>query len=314
MCANPAKINEFFDQYEKVLKEIGITFPENIWNCDESGVQDIPKDGTYVIGATGEKTYVQVSKEQGETTTVLTYANAAGQVMAPMVIFKGKKIAPEWKTQAPRDVTVKCSDSGYINKELFFEYAQNWVAWVKKLNKKNECKKHLLLLDAHSSHIYNFGFLQLMVENNIAVLAIPAHTSHVTQPLDSAPFANFKIYWNRNLAEYLYYNIGCAMPKQDFWIPFLESWRKAMTPPIIASGFRKTGAFPVNRNAVKMTDLGPSSVTDNIAHMAGKTTNCCVALLSVHSVIILLQIKKQFDVSVLIVDLMFRFSLQLPHL
>lgn len=272
MCANPAKMGSFFDQYEKVLREMGIDSPDNIWNCDESGVQDIPKDGTYVIGATGEKTFTQVSKEQGETTTVLTYANAAGKVMPPLVIFKGKKIAPEWTTGAPRDATVRCSDTGYINKELFHEYATKWAAYVKKLNRNLDCKKHLLLLDSHKSHIYNYEFLKLMMDNNIAVLAIPAHTSHVVQPLDSSPFANFKTSWNQNLAEYLYYNIGCAMPKQDFWIPFLNAWRKAMTVPVVAAGFRKTGIYPVNRNAVKLSDLGPSSVTDNIAQLAGKTT------------------------------------------
>ena len=42
-----------------------------------------------------------------------------------------------------------------------------------------------------------------MVANNIEVLAIPGHTSHILQPLDSTPFANFKTAWIQNLSQYL---------------------------------------------------------------------------------------------------------------
>ena len=52
-----------------------------------------------------------------------------------------------------------------------------------------------------------------MVANKIEVLAIPGHTSHVLQPLDSTPFANFKTNWNINLKEYLFQNTGVGMPK-----------------------------------------------------------------------------------------------------
>ena len=47
-----------------------------------------------------------------------------------------------------------------------------------------------------------------MVANNIKVLAIPGHTSHVLQPLDSTPFANLKMVWNQNLSQYFATNVG----------------------------------------------------------------------------------------------------------
>ena len=65
-------------------------------------------------------------------------------------------------------------------------------------------RPHLLLLDAHKSHVYNIHFLKLMLEFIIGVLAIPSHTSHKIQPLDNAPFVNFKTYWNENLLEYFF--------------------------------------------------------------------------------------------------------------
>ena len=53
-------------------------------------------------------------------------------------------------------------------------------------------QKHLLIVDSHKSHVYNVAFFEEMLENNIHVLAIPPHTSHIVQALDSTPFAQFK--------------------------------------------------------------------------------------------------------------------------
>ena len=108
-----------------------------------------------------------------------------------------------------------------------------------------------------------------MVANKIEVLAIPGHTSHILQPLNLTPFANFKTNWNIQLREYLFQNVGMGMPKHDFWIPFVPAWRKSLTVPAIQSGFCKMGIFPVNRNVIKISDLGPGGATDNLANLQG---------------------------------------------
>ena len=41
MCANPAVIKKFFNQYQSELQCLNITDPKQIWNVDESGCQDI---------------------------------------------------------------------------------------------------------------------------------------------------------------------------------------------------------------------------------------------------------------------------------
>ena len=82
-----------------------------------------------------------------------------------------------------------------------------------------------------------------MVHNNIEVMAIPVHTSHVMQPLYSMPFANFKMNWNQNLIDYLFTSVDCNMPKQEFLIIIWPAWKKSMTTAIIKSGFNRTGIF-----------------------------------------------------------------------
>ena len=71
-----------------------------IWNCDESGIQDVPKEKD-VPGITGEKTNNVTSKEQGETSTILTFVNAVGVAFLPIVIHKGGKVSDMWKYGTP---------------------------------------------------------------------------------------------------------------------------------------------------------------------------------------------------------------------
>ena len=225
MCANPAVINKFFDQYQSDLQRLNITDPNQIWNVDESGCQDVPKE-ELVVGETGIPASAIVGKEQGETSTVLTFVSADGSCVPPMVIHKGEKIMESWLADKPVGVTLRTSETGWINKPLFLKYATRWVCWLKSWRYLN--RPHILLLDAHKSHVYNIRFIKLMEEFNIHVLAIPAHTSHLTQPLDKTPFATLKSAWNEYLTNYLFEHAGCGMPKMDFFSVFWPAWKCAM--------------------------------------------------------------------------------------
>ena len=244
-----------------------IDSPRQIWNCNESGCPDVPKERD-VVGETGIPASQVVSKEQGENTTVLIFANAMGQVVPPIVIHKGSKVMDTWTLDAPVGVMVRASQKGWINRNIFLEYATRLVRWLKSW--KLFDRPHILLLDAHKSHVYNIRFIKLMIEFNIHVLAIPAHTSHLTQPLDDAPFANLKTQWNANLLAYLFDNVGCGMPKSDFFYVFWPAWHQAMTVANVQAGFRETGIFPVNRHKIHPALLGPSQTRDNVANAQGK--------------------------------------------
>ena len=89
-------------------------------------------------------------------------------------------------------------------------------------------KRHLLLMDSHSLHTFNYQFLKLMNDNKIVVLAFPAHTTHVMQPLDDVPFAQLKMAWYE--AMWLHVRSVCAkkLSKGDFFKIFVPCWKKAI--------------------------------------------------------------------------------------
>ena len=220
MGANPEVVRKFFDQLEQVLSDLNIVNPQQIWNCDESGCQDVPKEDE-VIGETGVPQYYTVPKEQGETSTILTFANAAGLAVPPLIIHKGGKVSDTWCINCPVGVMVQASPKGWINQNIFFKYTFRWIRFMKTHGLLG--KWHLLLLDAHKSHINNIRFIKICKQFNIDVLAIPSHTSHIIQPLDSVPFANLKTAWNEELTDYLFHSVGLGFSKMEFFEVFIPA-------------------------------------------------------------------------------------------
>jgi len=166
----------------------------------------------------------------------------------PMVIHKGQRVNSEWCQFSRRGVTVRCSDTGYIKAHLFDEYARIFVKFLRDNGLLTNEKKHIVLLDGHNSHIFNLDFIDFMIANGIEVLAIPAHTSHVIQPLDGAPFANVKKAWYDELDEYNRRASGRALPKSQWFNVFTPAWMAGMTKEFIQAGFKMTGMVPLDRS------------------------------------------------------------------
>ena len=89
-----------------------------------------------------------------------------------------------------------------------------------------------------------------MRANGIEVLTIPPQTSHVLQPLNSVPFAQFKKNWEKNLHRYNTTHSGRSLNKINFWEVFCPSWNQAMTTKNIMAGFRGTGIYPYDLLAI----------------------------------------------------------------
>lgn len=274
--SNPIIIHDWFDRYTDFLNELGVDSPYQIWNGDETGLQNVPKERE-VVGVTGHQAYQQVSAEQGELSTTLVFVNAVGEYIPPMVIHKGKRINQDWYEDKPREVMLRVSPTGYIKKDLFWHYGVRFTLWLNQKGRLN--KPQVLLLDSHSSHTYNYDFMSMMKQHGIHVFAMPPHTSHILQPLDSTPFGRFKQIWQRNLLKFNFKNTAQVLSKKDYWKVYWPTFTEAMTVSYIQSGFRETGIFPPNRNAIPKEKLLPSIVTDSKLQ-SGFIFSCLIGLAS----------------------------------
>ena len=89
MGANPTVIRNWFKLLKDVEDTAGIISPDQIWSGDETGIQNVPKE-VKVLGMKHNRTFQQVSSEQGETSTILSFVSAGGKVCPPLVIHKGQ--------------------------------------------------------------------------------------------------------------------------------------------------------------------------------------------------------------------------------
>ena len=213
-----------------------------------------------MLGMKHIRTFQQVSSEQGETSTVLSFVSAGGKVCPPLVIHKGQRVQETWRLKAPGDIQLSATTKGYITKSRFHQYGVHFIKYLKKEGLAN--KKNLLIVDGHKSHLYNLPFYEAMRANGIEVLTIPPHTSHVLQPVDSVPFAQFKKNWEKNLRRYNTTHSGRLLNKIDFWEVFSPSLNQAMTTKNIMAGFRSTGIYPYDPLAIPPSSMAPSEVTD----------------------------------------------------
>ena len=120
----------------------------------------------------------------------------------------------------------------------------------------------ILLLDQHSSHLFNLHFMEYMKAHNVEVYAFPPHTTHLLQPLDDTIFANFKNAYNARLLEMNFAKAGTKMNKYDFFKVFVPAFTSSMTYQSITKGFSNTGIYPYNPRTKKLKQVIPSHIFD----------------------------------------------------
>ena len=108
---------------------------------------------------------------------ILACANAMGNMLPSIVIFKGERFNHDWVKGEIPNTLYGISPNGWIDQELFTE-------WLQKLFIPNiPSTRPVLLLDSHSSH-FNPKAIRIAAEANIIIFRLPPHTTHVAQPLD----------------------------------------------------------------------------------------------------------------------------------
>ena len=197
--AYPTQVGNFFNHYRRWIHQWGLECqPNHIWNVDKCGIGDVPQTQK-VIGLVGERPFQTVSGEKPVNTTLLTYVSTGGLHIPPMVIFKASRVKPEWREYAPSSYAVHASESEYISIELFADYGEKFVKFLRESNLMTPGIKHVVLLDLHKSHLFNMEYMQA---NNIEVCSFPPHCTHILQPLDELPYAMLKRKFQKELISF----------------------------------------------------------------------------------------------------------------
>ena len=139
-----------------------------------------------------------------------------------------------------------------------------FVNYVKKLK-----KPVLLIYDGHGSHL-TYNTVKLAMDNEIIIFCLPPNCSHAQQPLDVGVFSPMKKVWRDILKNWYRESRLQNVTKASF--PFLlKKMFEKIKPQNAVSGFKGTGLYPLNKNAISHRIL----ITEKIdqEQIPGSSTN-----------------------------------------
>jgi hypothetical protein len=96
------------------------------------------------------------------------------------------------------------------------------------------------------------------MEENIHIIALPPHTTHLLQPLDKAVFGPLNRAYNEMCSEFLNENPLNQVNKWTFPGLFQKSWDMAVTSSNIKAGFKSCGIYPFDETVIPDRAFCPS--------------------------------------------------------
>ena len=171
-------------------------------------------------------------------------------MLAPFIIYKGKNHLSGWyqEDNIPPDWTFGVSDNGWTTNKLGLDWLRHFDKHTKK---RNVGGYRLLILDDHESHD-SLEFTTYCKENNIVILCMPAHSSHLLQPLDVGVFSPLKKAYGRQVEKLMRNRIN-HITKLEFLPIFRAAYFEAITESNARGGFRGVGLVPFDPNVVIST-------------------------------------------------------------
>jgi hypothetical protein len=232
---------------ENTIAKYGID-ASDIYNFDETGfIMGVILTGMVVTSAEKNSNAKLAQHGNREWVTVIQGVSSEGWCVPPFVVVAGKNHLSTWYQDSPlpQDWVIATTDNGWTTNEIGIE-------WIKHFDKHSKSRitgdYRLLILDRHESH-HSADFEVYCKENKIITLCMPAHSSHILQPLDVGCFSPLKQAFGRQIEKKM--RAGTShISKEDFFPAFYAAFQESMTEKNIRGGFRGAGLVPLNPESV----------------------------------------------------------------
>jgi len=244
---DPKIIGEWFDLVRNFKAKHGI-LDDDTYNHDETGfLMGMIAAQLVVTGSERRNRPRAIQPGDREWVTTIVGINASGWAIPPYIIFAGKLHLSTWYegNDIPSDWVIALSDNGWTTDLLGLDWLKHFDAHTKARTKGTH---RLLILDGHGSHA-TVEFESYCKGNNILTLCMPAHTSHLLQPLDVGCFGPLKKAYGRQIDQLMRNHIS-HVTKLEFLPAFRAAFDAAITLDNIRGAFRGAGLIPFNPEGV----------------------------------------------------------------
>ena len=261
-ASDPNIIYGYYDSIESEMKRLKIKDrPECIWNIDETSLFIDPRN-IKVVAPKGVKASRTTATSGREATSIMAGISAAGECLAPLIIFKGKNIQSTWRgLHSYPNTQYAVSENGWMMSDIF-------ISWFDLFCKQQTQRPLLLVYDGHSTHLTS-SIIKKARSENITIIKLPPHTTDRLQPLDVCCFKPLKIQWDKAIAKFQQTNNARRITKSEFVDLVGQVWSSAFTEKNILKSFEKTGMYPVNRTRYPEIAFKPNllSVYKDLKHL-----------------------------------------------
>jgi hypothetical protein len=243
---DPKVIREWFDCVQQTIIQYGIA-SEDIYNFDETGfAMGLIATAKVVTRAEyyGQRALLQPGNRAWVTT--IEAINASGWLLPPCIIFKGKAYREAWFDDLPSDWRFEVSQNGWTTDEIGLRWLKN--LFIPATTSRMKGKYRLLVLDGHGSHLTP-QFDQICEQHDIIPICMPAHSSHLLQPLDIGCFSVLKRAYGQLVEKQARAGIN-HIDKLDFLAAYPHARVEAYKAETIRNSFAAAGLVPYNPDRV----------------------------------------------------------------
>ena len=200
-----------------------------------------------VVGASDLRQAYIKEPNKGKWMTFVECISAQGHALNPLVILNGKSVQQPW---FPKSLINKTRGWHFAHSERGWtsnDYALEWLRriFIPETKPQDPQQRRLLILDGRGSHATE-DFMWECFNYHIQLLYLPAHTSHILQPLDLAIFGPLKLAYRKHAGRlYMQPDIS-GFGKSGFLLCFAKARNEGITSQNIKAGWRTAGLWPLN--------------------------------------------------------------------
>ena len=168
-------------------------------------------------------------------------------MVPPYLILQSKHHLASWYTETgiPDLWRIKTSSNGWTDNETGLD-------WIQHFHKHTDARRkgvyRMIILDGHESHL-SAKFQEFCKDHGIITLYLPAHSSHLTQPLDIGCFSVLKRMYGKELENFIKASVDYII-KIEFFIAFKATHEKTIIKSNVLGGFRGAGLILFDSQAV----------------------------------------------------------------
>ena len=201
----------------------------------------------YVVVDSRLRRKYQAEPGRQEWVTVVECISANGELIPPLIIFKGENLMSSWiPANVANEWHFSCNSKGWTSNI----HGEQWLeqCFDPATKAKANGRKRLLICDGHDSHI-SAQFVRYCIDNKIILFLLPPHSSHLLQPLDVGVFSPLKHAMSVQLSR-LYATEISRLQKIEWLEHYIKARSTAITSQNILSGWRGAGIFLRNQHRV----------------------------------------------------------------